>query len=288
MREHVRKFFETGKVRISSLATITMVAGYVLATGEITGSLLALTAGVFLLAFGSSGLNQIQERDLDAVVARTRGRPLPSRRASLTYAVAVSVVCLAAGALVVLAASNAAAAGLGIAAAAWYNGVYTPLKRVTAFAAVPGGVVGAIPPVIGWVAGGGWAFDSRILALAFFFLMWQVPHFWLFLMSLRGEDDERGGLPTMTEMFSFEQMSRITFMWIAGTAAACMTIPLFGLVGERWIGAGLLAAGVWIVWRSARILRARGEAPAFRSAFQHINAYAGVVVLLLSLDGLLR
>ena len=59
-----------------------------------------------------------------------------------------------------------------------YNGVYTPLKRVSAFAAIPGGVVGSLPPVIGWAAGGGSVTDARILAVAFFFFVWQVPHFW--------------------------------------------------------------------------------------------------------------
>ncbi len=288
MRGHARKFLQTGKVRISSLATITMVAGYVLARGEVTGSLVAVTAGVFLIAFGSSALNEIQERDVDALMERTRGRPLPSGRSSLTYAVAVSVLCLVSGALIVLAGSNVAAMALGLFAAAWYNGVYTPLKRVTAFAAIPGGVVGAVPPVIGWVAGGGWPFDTRILAVAFFFFMWQVPHFWLFLLSSCGEDYERAGLPSMTRTFSREQVSRIAFAWIVGSAAVCSTIPLFGLVDEPWVKAGFLAAGVWVVWRSARVLRAgRGDAR-FQRAFRHVNGYACVVVSLLSLAGLLR
>lgn len=288
MKEHAKKLLETGKVRISSLATITMIAGYVLARGEVTGSLLVVTVGVFLVAFGSSGLNQIQERDIDARMERTRARPLPSGRASLTYAVAVSVVCLVFGAFIVLAGSNVTAMGLGLGAAAWYNGVYTPLKRVTAFAAVPGGVVGAVPPVMGWVAGGGWVFDARILAVALFFFMWQVPHFWLFLLSSRGEDYERAGLPSITRTFSSEQISRITFMWIAGAAAASLAIPLFGLVAEPWVNAGILAVGAWVVWRSTGILRERREVAGFRLAFQRINAYACVVVALLCLAGLMR
>jgi protoheme IX farnesyltransferase len=288
MRRRAGILLEMGKVRISSLATITMIAGYILARGEVTWSLFVVTLGVFLLAFGSSGLNQVQERDVDAVMDRTRGRPLPSRRASLTYAVAVSVVCLVSGALVVLAGSNVAAMALGLAAAAWYNGVYTPLKRVTAFAAVPGGVVGAIPPVIGWVAGGGWVLDARILAVAFFFFMWQVPHFWLLLLFSCGEDYEKAGLPSMTRTFSFDQISRITFMWIVGTAVASLSIPLFGIIDQPWVNAGLLAAGVWVVWRSARILRASRGAMGFRNAFEQINGYACVVISLLSLTGLLR
>ena len=89
------------------------------------------------------------------------------------------------------------AALLGLITVVWYNGIYTPLKRVTAFAAIPGGVVGAIPPVIGWVSGGGDPTDARIIVVAFFFFVWQVPHFWLLLMRIGG-DYERAGLPSLT------------------------------------------------------------------------------------------
>ncbi len=90
MKTNAKILLELGKVRISLLATITMVAGYVLAAGEVGWTLLWVTVGVFLLASGASGFNQIQERDIDALMERTRGRPLPSRRVSLTGAVAAS------------------------------------------------------------------------------------------------------------------------------------------------------------------------------------------------------
>ena len=66
----------------------------------------------------------------------------------------------------------------------WYNGIYTPLKRKTAFAVVPGSVIGAIPPMVGYVAAGGSALDPQILAFAFFMFMWQIPHFWLLIMKI--------------------------------------------------------------------------------------------------------
>ena len=286
--EKGRTFLELGKARISLLATITMVAGYTLAEGGVTWTLLWVTIGVFLVASGASGFNQIQERDIDAMMERTRGRPLPSHRMSLTGAVAASVLAVVGGALIVLAGAGITAAVLGLVAVGWYNGVYTPLKRVTAFAAVPGGVVGAIPPVIGWVAGGGAVFDPRIASVAFFFFMWQVPHFWLLLLFSGGVDYEKAGLPSLTRTFSTAQISRITFMWILGTVTASVLIPLFGLVDEPWVVAGFVAAGAWLVWRSARILHAHDGAVAFRQAFGNVNAYAVWVVCLLALGGILR
>ena len=118
--------------------------------------------------------------------------------------------------------------------------------RERLLAAVPGGVVGAIPPVIGWVAGGGDPFDPRIASVAFFFFMWQVPHFWLLLIFSCGSDYERAGLPSLTRTFSVAQISRITFMWILGTVMASVLIPLFGLVDDPWVIAGFFAAGGWL------------------------------------------
>jgi protoheme IX farnesyltransferase len=287
MKAKTKILFELGKARISLLATITTVAGYVLAAGAVGWPLAWVTIGVFLLASGASGFNHIQDRDIDALMERTRGRPLPSRRVSLTSAVAASLACVVAGALVVLAGAGAAAAALGLAAVGWYNGVYTPLKRVTAFAAVPGGVVGAIPPVIGWVAGGGNALDPRIVSVAFFFFMWQVPHFWLLLIFSCGSDYERAGLPSLTRTFSIAQIARITFMWILGTVTASILIPLFGLVTEPWVIAGFFAAGGWLVLRSLRILRGGEPSLVFRHAFMNVNAYVVWIVCLLSLGGFL-
>ncbi len=288
MKKHIGIFLELGKARISSLATVTMVAGYILAYGGVSWPLVLLTAGVFTLACGSSALNQLQERDIDRRMKRTMGRPLPSGTVTPRYAFVTAVICLAAGSLAILASSNFTATALGLLTVFWYNGIYTPLKRVTAFAAVAGGVVGAIPPVIGWVAGGGSPTDPRILALAVFFFMWQIPHFWLLLLFTAGDDYEKAGLPSLTKVFSFEQVARISFMWIFGTAIVCVAVPLFGITEAGWVNVGLFVAGVWLVWRSARILRATTGVVAFRHAFNRVNVYALWVVSLLSIGGMLR
>jgi protoheme IX farnesyltransferase len=288
MKPYIDIFLQLGKVRISSLATVTMVAGYILAHGNVSWVLVSLTAGVFLLACGSSGLNQIQEREIDGKMKRTMGRPLPAGAVSLPTAAAVVVICLVVGSLLILWSSNLLAMGLGLLAVFWYNGVYTPLKRVTAFAAVPGGVVGAIPPVLGWVAGGGSLMDPRILAVAVFFFMWQIPHFWLLMLFSAGDDYDRAGLPSLTRVFSFEQVARISFMWILGTAIVCLVIPLFGIIEHGWINIGLFASGVWLVWRSTRILRVTKGVVAFRHAFNQVNAYALLVISLLAIGGILR
>jgi len=138
---------------------------------------------------------------------------------------------------------------------------------------------------MGWVAGGGRALEPQILAVAFFFFIWQVPHFWLLLLFSCGREYEESGLPSLTRVFSLEQIARITFVWIFATAVTCVTIPLFGIVSNAWVGIGLCAGGLWLVWRSVRILEVPYGMPAFRLAFKGINTYVLWVIVLLSVNG---
>jgi protoheme IX farnesyltransferase len=288
MKKHFALFLELGKVRISSLATISMITGYVLAHGGVSPALLVMTIGVFLLACGASTINHIQDRDIDSCMHRTQGRPLPTGRIGLRYAWTVAVVSLGAGSALILGASNTTAMVLGLLAVFWYNVVYTPLKRRTAFAAVPGGVVGAIPPVMGWVAAGGSAFEPRILAVSFFFFMWQVPHFWLLLLFSGGDDYERAGLPSLTRIFTMDQIARITFVWMIATAVACLVLPVFDIVSNPWVNMGFIVAGVWLAWKSVGVLRSPWGMLRFRTAFKQINLYVCWVIVLLSVEGIIR
>lgn len=279
MHRHAIILLELGKVRIAVMSVVSVMAGYVLAAGRFDGGTATAVLGVFLLACGASALNQWQERDLDARMARTAGRPLPSGRVTPRYVLTAAFAMVTAGAAVLY--PHWTAIGLGIFTVFWYNGVYTPLKRVTAFAAVPGGVVGALPPVIGWVCGGGEILDPRIGAVAFFFFIWQIPHFWLLLMRT-GDDYRRAGLPTLTSTFSRKQLSRVTFVWMLATAVTGLMLPMFGVSENVWVFLGFAVVAVWLAWHAVSMLRSGGK----RLAFNQINAFALLVISLLTLSGL--
>jgi protoheme IX farnesyltransferase len=270
---------ELAKVRIAVLATASAVTGYFLAARGLSADILPLIAGVFLLAGGAGALNQVQEVDVDALMRRTAGRPIPSGRMTRRAGFVVAMALLVAG--LVLLAGNAAALLLGACTVVWYNGIYTPLKRISAFAAIPGGVVGALPPAIGWVTAGGSVADPRIAAVAFFFFVWQVPHFWLLLLRI-GDDYARAGLPTLTRLFTRRQLARIIYVWMIATAVACMSMPMFGVSSAVWAQAGLALASLWLGWHATTMVRSNGEV----LAFHHINVYALVVISVLSLSGL--
>jgi protoheme IX farnesyltransferase len=275
-----------GKVRISLLVTFSAATGYLLAAGEVTLQMLVPAAAVFLLACGSCALNQYQEKEIDSLMERTKDRPLPSGILSPSSALLISLGLISTGSFIFFHGANPLAGILGLFAIFWYNGVYTYLKRKTAFAAIPGALVGAIPPALGWVSGGGNLLDPRIGAVVFFFFMWQVPHFWLLLLDF-GKDYEKAGFPSLTRLFTQAQLSRITFMWICAAAVSCMMIQLFVIVESVAIRGGFFIVAFWLVWKGSRLLKARNLEFPFRFTFKTINSYALLVMFLLALDQLL-
>jgi protoheme IX farnesyltransferase len=282
----IRILFELTKFRISVFATLSTSVGFILARQGISKEMLMPITGIFLLACGSCALNQYQERKSDQRMERTQKRPLPSKRLHPVAALKISLLCLLGGASILMAGTNWVALGLGAFAVFWYNGIYTPLKRKTAFAAIPGALIGTIPPVLGWVSGGGHLLDPQILAIALFFFIWQVPHFWLLVLDF-GKDYERAGFPSLTRIFTPPQLRRITFTWVFATAVACLMIPLFGLVNFYGVRMGFLVAGFWLVWKAFMLLRSHHSEFSLRPTFNSINAYVLLVMFLLTLDHLL-
>jgi len=286
MKHWVKIILELTKFRIALFAAFSASAGFILAKQGFSSDMMTAVLGVFLLACGSCALNQYQERHTDRLMERTRGRPIPSEKLKAATASKIAVLLLSLGAIVLLKGAHAIVLGLGALALFWYNGLYTFLKRRTAFAVIPGALVGAIPPLMGWVHGGGRPFDPQILAFAFFFFIWQIPHFWLLLLNF-GEDYEKAGFPSLTRIFTPTQLGRITFTWVFATAVACLMIPLFGLVKLYAVQVGFLVAGIWLVWKAFMLLRSHHSEFSLRLTFNFINAYVLLVMSLLTLDHLL-
>lgn len=127
-----------GKPWVALLVAASTVAGSILTGHWQVMSLFLVASGTFLMAAGASGFNQIQERNRDGLMTRTAGRPIPSGCMSLQTAIVISMVALLTGIGVLLLLPTSTPVFLGLAALVIYNGIYTPLKTVTAFAAVPG------------------------------------------------------------------------------------------------------------------------------------------------------
>jgi protoheme IX farnesyltransferase len=274
------------RTSISFFAACSALTGYLLAPSPDPVPMVFLALSVLLLAAGASALNQYQERDIDALMERTRHRPLPTGTMAPRTALAASAILLVSG-LIILGMISAFATALGAFTVLWYNGLYTPLKRRTAFAAVPGALVGIIPPVMGWVAGGGSVNDPKVVALAGLFFLWQVPHFWLLLIANR-EAYEQAGLPHLSRIFPGDRLAKLTFLWTACASVACLGLPLFGLGASPAIASFLPLPAFWMTARCLRLFRGDAGAAAAHSAFRSSTVFLALVMVLLSLDALIR
>jgi protoheme IX farnesyltransferase len=218
---------------------------------------------------------------------RTKSRPIPSGRLNPEAALWISIGLILSGSLLLFFGVGDLALALGLFAVLWYNLIYTPLKQRTAFAAVPGALVGAIPPVLGWTAGGGEIFDPRIGGVALFFFIWQIPHFWLLLLDV-SKDYENVRLPSVTKIFSQEQIKRIVFVWLLSAGVSSLILPLFGFLNSSLFYFVLVAAASWLFWNTIMLLRSEGDQGSWRASFIKLNVYAILVISVLSADRLLN
>ncbi|MBA3297160.1 MAG: protoheme IX farnesyltransferase [Acidobacteria bacterium] len=196
-RSRTADFVTLAKPRLNLLVVASTLAGYVMGGGPMSDAaiVLCLVAGTALVASGASAFNQVLEREPDALMLRTRLRPIADRRMlprdGLLFGVALSLV----GLLLLAFGVNVLSACVAAVTLLSYAAVYTPLKLRTSFATVIGAIPGALPPVIGWAAAthslsrGGWI----LFAILF---LWQLPHF-LAIAWMYREDYARAGFPML-------------------------------------------------------------------------------------------
>lgn len=272
-----------GRIRISFLTALTAMSGYLLAAFSVKPEMFLTGIGVFLLACGASALNQYQERGTDALMERTKGRPLPLCAVTGREALFFSGVTALTGLLLIFLAGGFSGILIGLFAVAWYNGLYTNLKKRTAFAAVPGALVGAIPPALGWSTGGGSLTDPELLVLCLFFFLWQVPHFWLYAANY-GKQYALAGFPAITTVFSARQLSRVIFVWISSLAVSSLLFIPYGLTLHISVRFFLVAASVWLILQGVRILAAGAGVAVYTLVLGRINLYLLSVIVLLFAD----
>jgi protoheme IX farnesyltransferase len=274
------------KIRIVPAVSLSAVMGYILFAEGFDRGILPPIAGVFLLACGCSALNQVQEAGIDARMMRTKGRPIPSGRLDSNTARFISITLILLGFFALSFANHHVTTVLllGLFALIWYNIVYTHLKRVSSFAIVPGAIVGAVPPAIGWVAAGGTIGDPALLLVAFFYFIWQIPHFWLLIL-MRSDEYRQAGLPSPEEIFSRIQLQRITFIWIAATASAGVMAALLFDIRAPW-NVLFLIASAYVVVKNLSLLKSKTSQSSIRQAFLQLIAYLMIVTVLFCLDAI--
>jgi heme o synthase len=278
-------YMELTKPRVTSLVVTTAAFGFYLGSRGSLDLLLLLhcLAGTWLVAAGTSALNQVLERDSDSRMERTRRRPLPDGRLQPVQALGFATALATIGMLYLALTVNLLTALLAAATLASYIFLYTPLKARSPLATLVGAVPGALPPLGGWAAAsgslgaGGWALFGILF-------LWQLPHS-LAIAWMYREDYARGGFRVLPVV---DPGGDSTVRQILGNAIVLipvsLTPSLLGVAGKFYFY-GALVLGLFLLWHCAGIVRDRGRSGARRIVLASV-IYLPALLLLMALDKL--
>lgn len=250
-----REFPEVGNLLLMTRPGLTVMVAfsalvsYLVAVGVHEWSVaLALWSGIFMLSASASILNQVQEREIDTRMARTRMRPLAAGTLTVSEALFFALGCAVIG-LVLLFSINSSAAVVSLLALVVYNGLYTPLKKQSSLALFPGAISGALPIASGWLAASGSLLDPRLCLLLIFMILWQMPHF--ICLAIRERDDYKlAGLSLIPDSVSSVQLVYLTRLWTAALAVAGMQIAAVGLLQSVVAVFAIVGIVAWLTLRS--------------------------------------
>jgi protoheme IX farnesyltransferase len=250
------------KPRLNFLVVATSAAGYYLGgTGNIDlVSMAQAVAGTALVAGGAAALNQLYERDTDALMRRTRLRPLPAGRIAPADARIFGLVLSACGLAVLATRANWLSAGLALATLITYLVIYTPMKRRTPLSTIVGAVPGALPALIGWTASHG-GIDRSGAALFAIVFCWQLPHF-MAIAWLYREDYAMAGFPMLPVIDpDGKRAGKQAVYWAFLLVLASLEPTFSGLSGNVYLAvAAVLGAALFGL--AVRFAAARNEATA--------------------------
>lgn len=276
-RDMLRAYVALLKLRVVELLLVTTVPAMILASREMPGLELVewlrltfwtMLAGT-LAAGAANAINQVLDRDIDELMARTRRRPLPTHAVApaeaLAFGIGLGALSVALMALFV----NLVAAFLTLLAIAFYVFVYTmALKRTTPSNIVIGGAAGALPPVIGWAAVTG---DVGLPAIMLFLIVfyWTPPHFWALSLRLR-RDYAAAGVPMLPVVRGIAETSRQIGLYTVLLVAITLVFAVVAGMGLVYLGTAVVLGGLFL-WR-AFVLWRQGTAPETSTA-QAIRLY---------------
>jgi protoheme IX farnesyltransferase len=273
------------KPRLNLLVVASSAAGYYLG-GSAPLNLLTLAtsvAGTALVAGGAAALNQVYERDTDALMRRTRMRPIPDGRVPAVDARMFGLLLSAAGLALLFALSNAAATALALTTLLVYVIVYTPMKRRSPMATLVGAVPGALPPVIGWTASHG-SVSLGGAALFLIVFLWQIPHF-MAIAWLYRDDYAKAGFPMLPVIEpDGRRTGRQAVAYAAALVPASLVPAFIGLSGSAYAVVALFL-GAALLWLAVRFAATRSDRSA-RWLFLSSIVYLPLIWIVMMADKL--
>jgi protoheme IX farnesyltransferase len=261
-RSRAADFVTLAKPRLNLLVVASTLAGYVMAHGDMSNVIvvLAMVGGTGLVAGGASAFNQVIERRTDALMRRTRLRPMADGRLPVPDALAYAAVLSLAGLGILAFVVNPLSALVALATLVSYAAIYTPLKLRTSFATVIGAIPGALPPVIGWAAAANELSQGAWILFGILFL-WQLPHF-LAIAWMYREDYARAGLLMLPVIEpDGRSTARQTVLYTAALLPLSLAPTLIGMTTPMYfIAAFILTLGFLVLTLQFAKSRSTGDA----------------------------
>jgi len=271
---------------LTGMVAFSAVVGYIAVPGGRSPAVaLILWVGIALLSGAASILNQVQEFEVDACMARTRLRPLITGLISRRDALILAVGCGLSG-LALLFALNLPVALAALLALFLYNGLYTPLKRYSSFALFPGALSGALPVAAGWLAASGSLQSPRLYSLLIFMVLWQVPHF--ISLAIRERNDYRqAGLALIPDSVTTVQLVQLTRLWTAALGVGSLQLIAVGFLTRPLTVYPAIGMVLWLTFRS--LLPFRISSPELFATAQggRLKLFLGLFLLLILLDAIM-
>jgi heme o synthase len=284
-RYFFRSFLILIRINLSAAITFSAFVAWFICAQKVTAGSLVTMAAVFFLASGTSVLNQFQERKVDALMNRTKRRPIPAGDIDAGWALMISFFFILCGVFLFALRSLWIPLSLGIFNIMLYNGIYTPLKKRTTFSLIIGALTGAVPVLMGWTAAGGNILDHRALALALFIFFWQIPHFWL-LMLTHSTDYKNAGIPAITDNLSLDQVKRLILIWLFASTLTSLFLILKEFVHPYLSGIPVMILNLAIlIVTFFRFFLKKSES--FRFLFILVNIFLFAVLCTLLIEKLL-
>ncbi|WP_440879411.1 heme o synthase [Tenacibaculum sp. C7A-26P2] len=256
-------FKQLTKVGLSVSVVFTSITGYLLGVDEINYTIvLLLGIGGYFMVGASNAFNQIIEKDIDSIMTRTKNRPLPSGRMSVTTAMIIAVSFTITG-LSILYGIHPKCALFGAISIFLYTSAYTPLKSYTPLAVFVGAIPGAIPFMLGWVAATGkFGIEAGFLFMIQFF--WQFPHFWA-IGWLQYEEYSKAGLH-MLPMDKKDKGAVIQIIFYTCIMMLVSIAPVLKVTGEFYIYSYtafvIFLLGGLMLWRAFKLYKSQDNSDA--------------------------
>jgi protoheme IX farnesyltransferase len=279
MQKHLAIISDLIKYKLSLAVVLSSVAGYYLYSNSFDHHLFFLALGVFFLASGAAVLNQYTERAYDSLMERTKNRPIPSKKIKEQTALSISSGLLLAGCLFLLIIGIIPFV-LGVINVLLYNLLYTFLKKKSILSIIPGALVGAVPPLIGFSSAGGNISSLNIIVYSVFMFLWQLPHFWLILIKY-GKDYENAGFASLTSYLTELQIKQLTFFWVFLTTCFLFSIGIFSDAFSRDLIILFSILNTAFIFAFYRMLFFKKGPQEIRGAFIMINSFSIIVMFMI-------